>query len=47
MKRVLFLLIAAVMLFGILAPAVNAAIITKPRIVLGDDPIPLPPPPIN
>lgn len=44
MKKTILFLAAALMLLGVVTPVLNAAIVEKP-VVMGDDPLPVPPPP--
>ena len=45
MKKAALLSLAAFLLISAIAIPAYSAIITKPVVVMGDDPIPLPPPP--
>ncbi|MBI5805162.1 hypothetical protein HZA73_03870 [candidate division TA06 bacterium] len=45
MKKASLFLLAAFLLISSIAIPAYSAVINKPIIVLGDDPVPLPPPP--
>ncbi|MDO9391524.1 MAG: hypothetical protein Q7U71_07120 [bacterium] len=45
MKKAVLFILAAFLLISSIAVPVYSAVINKPIVVMGDDPIPLPPPP--
>jgi hypothetical protein len=45
MKKVLFLVLAALLLTSAIAIPAYSAVIKNPIVVMGDDPVPPPPPP--